>query len=118
MKSVLALVVLVASVHASAAIVSVDCNYAAYQEINHALENVQVMKGAELQAEVESLLTQEMGPECKRLVDTVARISIPGYHVNKYQLFAPGYVYTIEIGSQVESAPTQWVNLYKAPTRR
>jgi hypothetical protein len=118
MKTFLSLVILAASMNASAALVSIDCNFADYKGITSAISEVEIFKGAELKAEVESVLMQEMGPTCKRIVETVARPTIPGRRVSQYQLFTGAYVYIIEIGSQVESSPRQWVSLFKTKNGR
>ena len=117
MKTLLAITVLAASLSASAAIVRIDCNFSDYKRINSALSTTEVAQGEELLTEVVSLLNQEMGPTCKRLVDTVMRVDIPGRRRTQYELSGAGITYTIEIGTQVESAPFQWVSLFKTRDR-
>ena len=118
MQSLLAFVILATSLHATAAIVKTNCNFADYDSINSALSTLPVLKGENLKSEVQSVLQQEMGPVCKRVMDTVPRMGIPGRRTNQYELTAGGVIYTISIGRQVEARPTQWVSIYKSKATR
>lgn len=69
MKSVLFAALVALSHTASAAPVRIgDCNGADFQKIWSSLKKLEITAGSEFKSELESILAQEMGPTCSRLL--------------------------------------------------
>ena len=87
---------------AQAETIKVDCDFAAYQRLNRALDIAEVRVGAAYKEELKGILGQEMGPVCKVLIDMEPKFGIPGNKYFDYEVTANGVKIDVAIVESLE----------------
>lgn len=103
MKSIFALVILLASFNASATVIKSPCNPMSYHYLNEALNTAAARTGSEFRATLQGILAEEMGPRCETVIDTNRMVGIPGRKNVNYEITSTSGSFDITVVDDMES---------------